>query len=117
MTAVMVSKWVGDFATHPLYHALLELKCIPFLEEEPPLTTPNEYLDTKEVKQIMASPAKSVAKSEQVRGNSARFAEIWFFWQHFVVLGVEYSAIVAGKRAFLLPRLERRRLLRRHWQK
>lgn len=35
MVAVMVAKWVGDFVTHPLYHALLELKCIPFLDSEP----------------------------------------------------------------------------------
>ena len=35
MAAIMVAKWVGDFITHPLYHALLELKCIPFLDAEP----------------------------------------------------------------------------------
>ena len=35
MTAVMVAKWVGDYFTHPIYHALLELNCIPFLEQEP----------------------------------------------------------------------------------
>ena len=35
MVAVMVAKWVGDFFTHPIYHALLELKCIPFLDSEP----------------------------------------------------------------------------------
>ena len=39
MVAIMVSKWVGDFATHPLYHALLELKCIPFLDSEPVVFT------------------------------------------------------------------------------
>lgn len=35
MTAIMFAKWVGDYFTHPLYHALLELKCIPFLDSEP----------------------------------------------------------------------------------
>ena len=35
MTAVLFAKWSGDFLTHPLYHALLEVKCIPFLEPEP----------------------------------------------------------------------------------
>ena len=35
MATIMVAKWVGDFVTHPLYHALLELKCIPFLDAEP----------------------------------------------------------------------------------
>jgi chloride channel 7 len=39
MVAIMVSKWVGDFVTHPLYHALLELKCIPFLDSEPVVFT------------------------------------------------------------------------------
>ncbi len=38
MAAIMVAKWVGDFVTHPLYHALLELKCIPFLDAEPVIT-------------------------------------------------------------------------------
>lgn len=33
MVAVLSSKWVGDFITHPFYHALLELKCIPFLDQ------------------------------------------------------------------------------------
>lgn len=35
MVAVMVAKWVGDYITHPLYHSLLEMKCIPFLDSEP----------------------------------------------------------------------------------
>ena len=35
MTAVMVAKWVGDFFTHAFFHALLELKCIPFLNQQP----------------------------------------------------------------------------------
>ena len=35
MVAIMVAKWVGDFSTHSLYHALLELKCIPYLDSEP----------------------------------------------------------------------------------
>jgi chloride channel 7 len=35
MVSVMVAKWVGDFFTHPIYHALLELKCIPLLDPEP----------------------------------------------------------------------------------
>ena len=35
MVAILVAKWVGDYITHPLYHSLLELKCIPFLDCEP----------------------------------------------------------------------------------
>lgn len=35
MTAVIIAKWVGDNITHSLYHALMEMKCIPFLNWEP----------------------------------------------------------------------------------
>ena len=35
MISIMVAKWTGDLLTHPLYHALLEFKCIPFLTPEP----------------------------------------------------------------------------------
>ena len=33
MVAVLFAKWIGDFVTHPFYHALIELKCIPFLDQ------------------------------------------------------------------------------------
>eukprot|EP01061_Rhynchopus_euleeides_P016451 TRINITY_DN27731_c0_g1_i1.p1 TRINITY_DN27731_c0_g1~~TRINITY_DN27731_c0_g1_i1.p1 ORF type:complete len:1026 (+),score=383.43 TRINITY_DN27731_c0_g1_i1:274-3078(+) len=32
MICAMVAKQVADFFTHPLYHALLELRCVPFLD-------------------------------------------------------------------------------------
>jgi chloride channel 7 len=32
MTSIMVAKWVADSATHSLYHAQIEQKCIPFLD-------------------------------------------------------------------------------------
>ena len=35
MVAVMVAKVVADTVTHSLYHAQLELKCVPFLDSEP----------------------------------------------------------------------------------
>ncbi len=35
MLAVMIAKFVADFMTHPLYHATLEIKCVPFLDHEP----------------------------------------------------------------------------------
>ena len=35
MTTIMVAKWVGDMMTHSIYHSLLELKCIPFLDATP----------------------------------------------------------------------------------
>ena len=35
MVAVMVAKVVADTVTHSLYHAQLEVKCVPFLDAEP----------------------------------------------------------------------------------
>ncbi len=34
MVCVMMSKFVGDLFTHSLYHSLLEIKCIPYLEPD-----------------------------------------------------------------------------------
>lgn len=42
MAAIMVSKWVGDFFTHSYYLALMELKCIPYLEAEPVVNCNNK---------------------------------------------------------------------------
>ena len=44
MSAIMISKWVGDYFTHPLYHALLEFKCIPFLDSEPVVYQQGKHL-------------------------------------------------------------------------
>ena len=35
MTTIMFAKWVGDLFTHSIYHSILELKCIPFLDIAP----------------------------------------------------------------------------------
>ncbi len=63
MTAVMCSKWAGDLFTHPLYHAMLELKCIPFLEAEPLVVGKNNAgkkvnvnLDLCTASQVMTHP-------------------------------------------------------------
>ncbi|XP_064641031.1 chloride channel protein C-like isoform X2 [Lineus longissimus] len=59
MVAIMVSKWVGDFFTHPLYHALLELKCIPFLDEEPVVIHDKNQmvnLELYQAKHVMTKP-------------------------------------------------------------
>ncbi|XP_064648875.1 H(+)/Cl(-) exchange transporter 7-like isoform X2 [Lineus longissimus] len=55
MTAIMVSKWVGDQITHPLYHSMLELKCIPFLDSEPVVFHDHELqnLEFYEARHIM----------------------------------------------------------------
>jgi len=34
MVAIITSKWVADNTTHSLYHALIEAKCLPFLNPE-----------------------------------------------------------------------------------
>ncbi|GIY31049.1 chloride channel protein D, partial [Caerostris extrusa] len=59
MVAIMVSKWVGDYVTHPFYHAQLELKCIPFLDSEPVILFDgkrNLNLELFEACHIMSSP-------------------------------------------------------------
>ena len=51
MTSILVSKLAADQLTHSLYHALLELKCIPFIGGAPP---PSESsLDLHPVSTIM----------------------------------------------------------------
>lgn len=62
MVAIMIAKWVGDAGSHSLYHALLEIKCIPFLPKTPPSDV---SLDLVEVRHVMASPV--VTLHEQMR--------------------------------------------------
>ncbi|XP_076448834.1 chloride channel protein C-like [Babylonia areolata] len=68
MVSVMVSKWVGDFFTHPIFHAHLEMKCIPFLEPEPRVTIlgKNVKLELHTVKEVMTSPVDTVREIESV---------------------------------------------------
>ncbi|XP_064610554.1 chloride channel protein C-like [Liolophura sinensis] len=70
MVSVMVSKWVGDFFTHPLYHALLELKCIPFLDQDPTNIVINKKqtvsLELFTARDVMASPVCTVTPVEKV---------------------------------------------------
>jgi chloride channel 7 len=33
---VMVAKWVGDYFSHSIYERLIQLKGLPFLENNPP---------------------------------------------------------------------------------
>ncbi|XP_074645246.1 chloride channel protein D-like isoform X2 [Tubulanus polymorphus] len=59
MVAIMFAKWVGDFVTHPLYHALLEMKCIPFLDAEPVIVHDEKdtlNLELFQAKHVMAIP-------------------------------------------------------------
>jgi chloride channel 7 len=63
MTAIMVAKSVADQFTHPLYHALLEVKCIPFLDPKPHV----EKLDLFTVGHVMAQPVVTLCVKEKVR--------------------------------------------------
>lgn len=69
MVSVMVAKWVGDFFTHPIFHAQLELKCIPFLVHEPRVKIMGKSirLELYTVKEVMASPVYTVSEIENVR--------------------------------------------------
>ena len=63
MITIMVAKWTGDFLSHPLYHALLEIKCIPFLGHEPTLMKSDGTvlnLDLFTAQDAMASPVRTV---------------------------------------------------------
>ena len=63
MITIMVAKWTGDLLSHPLYHALLEFKCIPFLSPEP-LIMRNDgsvlNLDLFTAQDSMTQPVKTV---------------------------------------------------------
>lgn len=63
MITIMVAKWTGDFLSHPLYHALLEFKCIPFLGHEPMLIKNDGSvlnLDLFTAQDSMTKPVKTV---------------------------------------------------------
>eukprot|EP01012_Entosiphon_sulcatum_P007737 TRINITY_DN14025_c0_g1_i2.p1 TRINITY_DN14025_c0_g1~~TRINITY_DN14025_c0_g1_i2.p1 ORF type:complete len:831 (+),score=165.20 TRINITY_DN14025_c0_g1_i2:34-2526(+) len=63
MSAIMIAKWVGDSFIHPLYHALLEVKCLPFLDQMPAL----KRLDMWCAKDVMASPVRFLREQCSVR--------------------------------------------------
>lgn len=63
MITIMVAKWTGDFLSHPLYHALLEFKCIPFLGHEPMLIKNDGSvlnLDLFTAQDAMTKPVRTV---------------------------------------------------------
>jgi chloride channel 7 len=65
LVGIMVAKWVADAATHPLYHALLELKCVPFLLPEP---VSRYSLDLVQVSAIMRRPVVCLSPRMKVGG-------------------------------------------------
>ncbi|KAL4529321.1 hypothetical protein Ndes2526A_g04115 [Nannochloris sp. 'desiccata'] len=68
MVAIMLAKWVADAASHSLYHGLLEVKCVPFLPKELPIT--DVSLDLLEVRYVMAAPV--VTLREKMRLGEVR---------------------------------------------
>ncbi|KAK7492242.1 hypothetical protein BaRGS_00016539 [Batillaria attramentaria] len=69
MVSVMVAKWIGDFFTHPIFHAVLEMKCIPFLESDPRVTIMGKSikLELYTVKNVMTSPVVTVCERASVQ--------------------------------------------------
>ena len=60
MVSVMVAKWIGDFFTHPVFHAHLEMKCIPFLESEPRVTIMGKksvFIQPSQLKPCLTPPS------------------------------------------------------------
>jgi len=74
MAAVMIAKWVGDFFTHSYYIALMELKCIPFLDAEPIVKCKGHKVDLElhSAQEIMAAPAVVI----HLRENVIRLSEL-----------------------------------------
>ena len=63
LVGIMVAKWVADALTHPLYHGLLEIKCIPFLNPEPMVS---KHLDLLPVARVMASPVVTLCERDRL---------------------------------------------------
>ena len=70
MTAILIAKRVADTLTHSLYHALLEMKCIPFIGSDPPPS--QESLDLHPVSKIMTTPVVTLPLS----GPASAYAEV-----------------------------------------
>ncbi len=64
LVAIMVAKWVADAFTHSLYHAVLEVKCVPILHSEPQT---GQSLDLVPVHAVMASPVVTLQVRDALR--------------------------------------------------
>uniref|UniRef100_A0A7S4CHJ9 Chloride channel protein n=1 Tax=Eutreptiella gymnastica TaxID=73025 RepID=A0A7S4CHJ9_9EUGL len=62
MASVIAAKVVADCLVHPLYHALLQVFCVPFLNTEPGVTK----LSLFTVKTVMSHPVVCLLKEETV---------------------------------------------------
>lgn len=63
LVGIMVAKWVADAVAHPLYHAMLEIKCVPFLPRAPVSKT---SLELVEAKALMHYPVVTVKESMKI---------------------------------------------------
>eukprot|EP00998_Keelungia_sp_KM082_P001739 NODE_1208_length_1425_cov_65.866718_g1197_i0.p1 GENE.NODE_1208_length_1425_cov_65.866718_g1197_i0~~NODE_1208_length_1425_cov_65.866718_g1197_i0.p1 ORF type:complete len:434 (+),score=90.76 NODE_1208_length_1425_cov_65.866718_g1197_i0:61-1362(+) len=63
MFAILVAKWVADTCTHSLYHALLEVKCVPFLDYDSVVPK----MECFTVTSIMQSDVKTLKRRQTVR--------------------------------------------------
>ena len=75
LVSVMVAKWVADTMTHSLYHCLLDVKCVPFLPNEPAL--PPSQMEVHAVEEVSKSVATYINKRlrkcrKRVCGGGAR---------------------------------------------
>ena len=62
MVGIIVAKTIADKFCHSLYHAMLEVKCVPFLEVQ----TQVHKFDTFAAKDIMTKPVKTILSVERV---------------------------------------------------
>jgi chloride channel 7 len=63
MSTIMVAKWIADYYTHSLYHSLIELKCMPFINDEIPS---HSNMDRYLVKDIMQGPVVTIPEIARV---------------------------------------------------
>lgn len=106
MVSIMVSKWVGDYITHPLYHSQLELKCIPFLDAEPVVYNDRHQilnLELFKARDVMQSPVITISPRESV----AHLAHLLLETTHGGFPVVKYFGEFSCEVAYgLLTRLE-----------
>eukprot|EP00662_Eupelagonemidae_sp_cell21_P004140 gene4140-45739_t len=95
MFCVMIARMVGDRITHPLYHALLEVRAIPFLDWDTHLP----YLDVFCARDICASPVVTLSEREPL----SRIVEVL---PHTMVCGARIVEVLETTRHNAFPVIE-----------
>eukprot|EP00873_Tetraselmis_striata_P036715 jgi/Tetstr1/456979/TSEL_043644.t1 len=62
VVAISLAKFIADYATHPLYHTLIEIKCMPLLPQLP--VRRSNALDLVPITQLMHSPPVVIQEEE-----------------------------------------------------